>query len=112
MKKTVFTAFVNLIVFYFTVFACEKTSNINQKNPKGIVLVPGGIFQMGIDKEDIADLVIMGKNVAHMDSMHALWWFGDETPKHTVKAVSFYMDEHEVTNKEFAEFVAKTSYKA
>lgn len=34
----------------------------------------------------------------------------DEYPKHGVKVDSFWMDEHEVTNREFAAFVAATGY--
>ena len=34
----------------------------------------------------------------------------DESPLHEVKVDSFYMDMHEVTNRQFAEFVANTNY--
>jgi formylglycine-generating enzyme required for sulfatase activity len=51
-----------------------------------MVLIPGGIFQMG--SED----------------------FADSKPVHTVTVNSFWMDEHEVTNAQFAAFVKATSY--
>ncbi|NML41605.1 formylglycine-generating enzyme family protein [Chitinophaga sp. G-6-1-13] len=54
-----------------------------------MVLIPGGSFSMGAD-----------------DSTG----MPDEYPKHTVKVDSFWMDEHEVTNREFATFVAATGY--
>lgn len=54
-----------------------------------MVLVPGGTFSMGAD-----------------DSTG----MPDEYPKHSVKVDSFWMDEHEVSNREFAVFVAATGY--
>lgn len=54
-----------------------------------MVLIPAGTFTMGAD-----------------DSTG----MADEYPKHTVVIDSFWMDEHEVTNAEFAQFVAATGY--
>ncbi|MEC5146776.1 formylglycine-generating enzyme family protein [Chitinophaga sp. 212800010-3] len=54
-----------------------------------MVLIPAGSFFMGAD-----------------DSTGVV----DEYPKHLVEIHSFWMDEHEVTNREFAEFVAATGY--
>ncbi|RRB03851.1 formylglycine-generating enzyme family protein [Larkinella rosea] len=51
-----------------------------------MVLIPGGTFQMGSDE------------------------FPDSRPLHTVKVDGFWMDKHEVTNAEFARFVAATNY--
>lgn len=54
-----------------------------------MVLIPGGSFAMGA-ADDVAQ--------------------PDEQPVHTVSVDSFLMDEHEVTNAEFAAFVAATHY--
>ncbi|WP_240155219.1 formylglycine-generating enzyme family protein [Chitinophaga sp. Cy-1792] len=54
-----------------------------------MVLIPGGTFAMGADDNTGSP---------------------DEYPKHNVKLDSFYIDEHEVTNAEFAVFVAQTGY--
>lgn len=54
-----------------------------------MVLIPAGSFAMGAD-----DTTGMP----------------DEYPKHTVNIPAFWMDEHEVTNQEFAQFVAATGY--
>jgi formylglycine-generating enzyme required for sulfatase activity len=54
-----------------------------------MVLIPGGSFSMGA-ADDIAQ--------------------ADEQPVHTVSVDTFLMDEHEVTNAEFAAFVAATHY--
>ncbi|GAB4053841.1 formylglycine-generating enzyme family protein [Spirosoma litoris] len=52
-----------------------------------MVLIPGGTFLMGADE------------------------FVDARPVHSVNVKGFWMDEHEVTNAEFAKFVAATGYK-
>jgi formylglycine-generating enzyme len=53
----------------------------------GMVYIPGGTFLMGADE------------------------FPDSRPVHQVAVDGFYMDEHEVTNAQFAEFVKATGYK-
>ncbi|CAL1520085.1 formylglycine-generating enzyme family protein [Chitinophaga sp. MM2321] len=64
--------------------ATTETDTLNK-----MVLIPGGTFSMGAD-----------------DSTG----IADEYPKHSVQVDSFWMDEHEVTNQEFAAFVAATGY--
>lgn len=54
-----------------------------------MVLVPGGTFMMGADDPAARK---------------------DEQPRHRVTVDSFWMDSHEVTNAEFAAFVAATGY--
>jgi len=61
----------------------------NKDAPKGMKYIPAGTLQMGGDNEQ-AD-----KN---------------EYPKHAVEISAFYMDETEVTNAQFAEFVKATNY--
>lgn len=60
---------------------------IDSLNP--MMLIPGGSFAMGTDEMPAQ---------------------ADEQPVHTVQVDSFMMDEHEVTNAEFAAFVAATGY--
>lgn len=55
--------------------------------PEGMVWVPGGWFRMGSD------------------------FFADAGPIHRVRIDGFWMDRHEVTNEQFAAFVAATGYK-
>ena len=52
--------------------------------PEGMVLIPGGAFQMGSEAADAGN---------------------DEQPVHTVHVDAFYMDKHEVTNLEYKRFV-------
>lgn len=59
------------------------------KSREGMVLIPGGTFQMGGDNDQARR---------------------DEFPKHSVTVDSFYLDATEVTNAQFAAFVAATGY--
>jgi formylglycine-generating enzyme len=67
------------------------------KKMDGMVWIPGGEFSMG------------GVNpIGMMDGGHE--GMGDARPVHRVKVDGFYMDQTEVTNNEFAAFVAATGY--
>lgn len=57
--------------------------------PREMVWITGGEFTMGTDSE--------------------LGW-PDERPAHRVRVDGFWIDDHEVTNDEFAAFVAATQY--
>src|SRR5262249_966879 len=56
--------------------------------PEGMVWVPGGVFWMGSDHDE----------------------FKDARPVHKVYVDGFWMDTTEVTNEQFAKFVAATGY--
>ncbi|HEY4335494.1 MAG TPA: formylglycine-generating enzyme family protein [Puia sp.] len=55
----------------------------------GMVWIPGGTYNMGADNDQASP---------------------DEYPKHAVTVAGFWMDRTEVTNKQFAAFVAATGY--
>ena len=65
--------------------------------PKGMVFIPGGEFSMGAPNP----IGIKDGGKAAME---------DCRPIHRVKLNAYYMDEHEVTNSEFAAFVKSTGY--
>jgi len=91
MKKFIaFTAILTLLI------GCGKTTDKGElvgvkgakwhpEKPFGMTLVPGGSFIMGKSDEDVANV-------------------GDATTK-TVTVRSFYMDETEITNREYRQFV-------
>lgn len=66
--------------------------------PQGMVWIPGGTFSMGTDAANESLCEIKGIT-------------SDATPVHRVYVDAFLMDEHEVTNAEFAAFVKATGYK-
>lgn len=68
-------------------------------NPEGMVWIPGGEFSMGA-----ADPLGADDNVVGMQATE------DSRPIHRVYVDGFWMDESEVTNAQFAAFVAATQY--
>lgn len=66
-----------------------------EHRPKGMILIPGGTFEMGGDPG-----LMDGGSQSH----------GTSYPIHKVTVDPFWMDETEVTNAQFAEFVEATNY--
>ncbi len=102
LSLSILTAVLLLSSFLYTQ---NQTTKFDE-----MVLVPAGYYPIGIDSSSISELAIIGKDVPHMNYSHALWWFGDEIPKHIVHLDSFYIDIHEVTNRQFIEFTKSTGY--
>lgn len=75
--------------------SCKKSQSpiIDNKpsNYPGMVWIPEGTYEMGASDADRMALP-------------------SEKPKHAVKVDGFYMDETEVTNAEFSEFIEATNY--
>lgn len=67
----------------------RRSAEDNKPASDGMVWISGGEFTMGTDSE--------------------LGW-PDEKPAHRVRVAGFWMDETEVTNDQFAAFVAATGY--
>lgn len=71
------------------IILAQKIFFVPWTNPPGMVWIPGGEFTMGSGSE-------MG--------------WPDEKPAHRVSVDGFWMDQHEVTNAQFKEFVDSTGY--
>jgi formylglycine-generating enzyme len=65
--------------------------------PAGMAWIPGGEFSMGAN--DPPDMNMVGMKATT-----------DSRPIHRVYVDGFYMDKNDVTNEEFAKFVAATKY--
>ena len=76
-----------LLISNFLLLSCITKFEDTHKD---MILIEGGVFEMGADE-----------NIFSLDREH---------PKHPVYVNSFYMDKHEVTNKEFKRFVDATGY--
>lgn len=72
---------------------------VSTENFKGMVKITGGVFDMGGD-------IPLGFEDMPKTALPQ----GDELPKHKVQLSDFWMDEHEVTNAQFREFVEATGY--
>ena len=66
------------------------TPGKESRSTPGMVYVPGGVFLMGARSAQA---------------------YPDEYPSHRVRVSAFYIDETEVTNRQFMEFIAQTGYK-
>jgi formylglycine-generating enzyme required for sulfatase activity len=67
--------------------------------PIGMVWIPGGEFSMGCQ--------LPSKGFCTMATMNAV---NDAQPIHRVYVDAFWMDQNDVTNEEFARFIAATGY--
>ncbi len=76
------------------------THPIFSKSTEGMVLIQGGTFDMG------GDIPPGFENLPQTALPQP-----DEFPKHAVQVSDFYMDTHEVTVREYLEFVKATHYK-
>ena len=74
---------------YVSINAKQNINFNGDTNTTGMVYIKGGEFMMGGDNSQ-AD--------------------ADEFPKHNVVVNDFWMDEHEITNAQFAAFVKATAY--
>jgi sulfatase modifying factor 1 len=99
IKKNIQACFLALLIMFSCKQKSEESSDKGRVDagvqtsptniiPPKMVRIPAGTFQMGTN--DPA--------------------FPDAHPVHKVKVNEFWMDEHEVTNAEFAKFVAATNY--
>lgn len=75
----------------------KENAFVPATNPKGMVWIPGGTFSMGTNERNESLCSVKGIT-------------RDATPVHPVYVDGFWMDDHEVTNDEFAAFVKATGY--
>jgi formylglycine-generating enzyme required for sulfatase activity len=78
-----------LLAGFGATYAVVSLINASHPSPPGMVWIPGGEFTMGTDSD-------LGKL--------------DEKPAHRVRVDGFWMDETDVTNAQFREFVEATGY--
>ena len=71
-----------------------------QRAKPGMAWVPGGPFLMGSNDVDTAGRA--------QDYGLTKPWFDDEHPAHQVTLPGFFIDQNEVTNAQFAQFIAAT----
>lgn len=85
---------LSALIISISVESSLRASDVSDA-PEGMVLIPGGRFSMGGDAGQMD-----GGSQSH----------GTAYPIHTVEVDAFWMDRKEVTNRQFAEFVAATGY--
>ncbi len=88
-----------ILICFFSILGCgkqERSKEVKIFPPEGMVFIPGGSFIMGTSLEPKEQPVRSG---------------AEESPPHRVILKPFYMDETEVTNLQFRNFVDETGYK-
>ncbi|MEO2054160.1 MAG: SUMF1/EgtB/PvdO family nonheme iron enzyme [Nitrospira sp.] len=80
-----------IIVLFALLGACFS------RPPEGMVAIPAGEFIMGTDEVDESNFAAEQGIVKP--------WFVDEGPSHKIFLPLYYIDQHEVTNAEYAEYV-------
>ena len=103
----------NVIYLFLVCFLISPGMAISGESPtpEDMVMIPGGAFLMGVDKEVNVDTKKMSaiKQLKYAVSREA---FHDEGPAHNVVIDAFYLDQYEVSNKHYGEFLKATSHPA
>ena len=80
----------NILLSLLVIISCNNEVKQPQLVDKsGMIYIEGGFFDMGADNDEARP---------------------DEYPKHKIEISSFWMDETEVTNAQFKEFIDATGY--
>ncbi len=95
MRVVLVSVRISLFLSRPAIFA--QKANGERRQPDGMVWIPGGEFDMGA--------VVNGQGSAEMPMPS-----NDAEPVHRVRVDGFWMDKTEVTNEQFAKFVAATGY--
>jgi sulfatase modifying factor 1 len=77
-----------------TLAACGPSATKESTDGSTMILIPAGSFQMGGSEEEVA-----GQPDSQLLTYHA------ERPIRTVTLDAFYIDKHEITNAQYAEFL-------
>lgn len=82
----------------------QKIVETQGEVPTGMVRIPGGKIQIGIDSTDIPRYQsLFGINMPGL--------FDPETPRHNVQLDAFFLDRTPVTNSQFFEFTRRFSHR-
>ena len=93
IQKIIYVLPVLLVAVLYLLGGCQKT-------PPGMVYITSGYFQMGTDQVDTNDMAI---EVGFPNP-----WYEDEHPLRKIKLPGFHIDQFEVTNQKYKEFVIAT----
>jgi formylglycine-generating enzyme required for sulfatase activity len=92
----VFALIVGLAVYYFVFYKSDTGNSVTGKDPKAwlekmeMIAIPTGSYMMGRDPaRDVAE---------------------DATPAHQVKVGGFMLSRHEITNKQYSDFLKATNH--
>lgn len=104
-NERVFYVFFIVVAF---LFACERAPNslppkiVSEVDGKTMVMVPAGEFIMGTNRTDSENTHLKIGTVKPL--------YKDQHPEHKVHLDTFYIDEKEVTNREYKKFIDSVEF--
>lgn len=96
-----YVAGLTILLGLMTIFSDSSGA---AKPPGEMVFIPGGYFLMGSSEDELGEV----KNKYGKRAPYNEYDFDHEAPKRKVFVKDFYIDRHEVTNKEYYEFIKAT----
>jgi len=87
--------FLLLMLSAAPTLAIKKGEDSSVSAPDGMVLIPGGAFSAGLDKD------VGFQECKKYINKCKRFWFAKEEPRHEVFLEPFFMDKYEVTQAEF-----------
>ena len=102
--KQIFLLFLISIFISPGIVMSDETSS-----PEGMVMVPAGPFLMGVDKVVNEKVKKMSKIAKHKYAV-SREAFHDEGPAHNVILDAFNLDQYEVSNKQYSDFIKATDH--
>ena len=100
--------FFLFLAFLFTTSACEMMSGslppqkVSEADGKIMVLIPAGEFTMGTNRSD--------PDKTHLKIGTVKPLYKDQQPERKIYQDAFYIDQYEVTNREYKKFIDDTQF--
>ena len=98
------------VITRLTIAQSSRTTSKPGEDRSEMVLIPGGVFDMGTERSRLPAIVQWIKRV-YPDRNPTEKTFEDETPSHSVEIDSFSIDRYEVTNARYRTFVRATGHR-
>jgi len=84
---------------------------VTGKDGAPMVLIPAGTFKMGSTKDEVDRAIRDCIKELKEDQPTCEGWYKPELLQHKVQIDTFYLDQHEVTNRQFGKFVEDTGHR-
>jgi len=103
-KRVLYLSFIAVAFL----FACERTPDplppkmVSEVDGKAMMLIPAGEFIMGTNRTDPENTHLKIGTVKPL--------YKDQHPEHKVHLDTFYIDQYEVTNREYKKFIDATQF--
>lgn len=104
-SERAFCVFVVVVTF---LFACERApaplppNMVSEVDGKVMVMIPAGEFIMGTNRTDPENTHLKIGTVKPL--------YKDQQPEHKVRLDAFYIDQYEVTNREYKKFIDSVQF--